>query len=355
MLERCLGLDCLVSCPVLKPFAIAVPFRAASLFFALAWTLIAATPAPTTAADTLPGLDKVRRVVFVGDSITFDGEYVDNIQTYLLMRYPGSKVDFINVGLSSETVSGLSEPGFAKDRFRRPDLHTRLADVLKKTKPDLVVTCYGMNDGIYEPFNEAYFKKFKDGMVWLHETVVNSGVKILHVTPTLFDYPVLKAKLLDTDAKGMPPFDPAYDDVLDRYSKWMVEQRRHGWEVVDVHGTMRQLTAERRKTDPDYTLTRDGIHPNDTGSWLMAREILLHWGAPAEIGQMDSVEPLLKSRPQGDSLFGLVRQQQIILRDAWLSETGHLYPGHRKGLPLPEAQKHAAELAQKIRALNGFN
>jgi len=26
--------------------------------------------------------------------------------------------------------------------------------VLEKTKPDLIIDCYGMNDGIYQPFSE---------------------------------------------------------------------------------------------------------------------------------------------------------------------------------------------------------
>jgi lysophospholipase L1-like esterase len=336
-------------------FAVSTLFRSARLVFALAWACLACNTVPALAADTLPGLEKIQRVVFVGDSITFDGEYVDNIQAYLLMRFPKSQVEFINVGQSSETVSGLSEPGFARNKFARPDLRARLSAILEKTKPDLVVTCYGMNDGIYQPFDESYFKKFQDGMRWMHETVVKSGAKILHVTPSLFDYPTLKAKVLDSSTNGFGSFDPAYDDVLDRYSKWMVAQRQQGWDVVDVHGTMRQTTAERRKTDPAYNLTRDGIHPSDAGNWLIAREILLHWGAPAEISRMDSLEPVLDSRPHGTNLTELVRQQQHILRDAWLTEAGHLYPGHKKGLPLPEAQKHAAELAQKIRALNGLN
>ncbi len=337
-----------------KPLAIKILTRPARFVFWLVLGMVAGLAVRAVAADRLPGLEQYHRVVFVGDSITFDGEYVDDIETCLLLRYPGTKVEFINVGQSSETVSGLSEPGFARDKFPRPDLHSRLAAILEKTKPDLVVTCYGMNDGIYQPFDEAYFKKFQDGASWLHETVVKSGAKILHVTSPLFDYPTLKTKVLDSAPKGMTPFDPAYDNVLDRYSKWMVEQRRQGWDVVDVHGAMIQSVAEHRKTDPTYNLTRDGIHPNDAGNWLIAREILLHWGAPKEIGQMDSTELMLTSQRSKD-LMALVREQQHILRDAWLTEAGHLYPGHKRGLPLPEAETRAAELDQKIHALEGQN
>ena len=70
---------------------------------------------------------------------------------------------FSTSGLPSETVSGLSEPGHAGGAFPRPDLHERLERVLEQTRPDLIVACYGMNDGIYHPFTEARFEKYQAG------------------------------------------------------------------------------------------------------------------------------------------------------------------------------------------------
>ena len=49
----------------------------------------------------------------------------------------------------------MSEEGHAGGKFPRPDLHERLDRALPKTKPDLVFACYGMNDGIYLPLDEA--------------------------------------------------------------------------------------------------------------------------------------------------------------------------------------------------------
>ncbi len=96
----------------------------------------------------------VHKVLFLGNSITYSGQYVTDIEAYYIIHYPQLHIEFMNAGLPSETVSGLSEPGHAGGRFPRPDLHERLKRVLALTKPDLVFADYGMNDGIYMPFDE---------------------------------------------------------------------------------------------------------------------------------------------------------------------------------------------------------
>ena len=76
-----------------------------------------------------------------------------NIETWFVTRYPERQIEFINAGLPTETVSGLSEEGHAGGSFPRPDLHERLERVLPATRPDVVIACYGMNDGIYLPYH----------------------------------------------------------------------------------------------------------------------------------------------------------------------------------------------------------
>ena len=73
------------------------------------------------------------RIVFLGDSITYNGGYVANFETWLKSLYSRRNIDVINLGLPSETVSGLSEDGHAGGRFPRPDLFTRLDSVLSKS------------------------------------------------------------------------------------------------------------------------------------------------------------------------------------------------------------------------------
>ena len=128
-----------------------------------------------------------KRVLFLGNSITYDGTFITDIETFIRLKYPGSTIGFINEGLPSETVSGLSEPGHADNRFPRPDLHERLKRVLDLAKPDLVFACYGMNDGIYMPLDEGRFEKYKQGIQWLHDEVVSAGAAIIHITPPFYD------------------------------------------------------------------------------------------------------------------------------------------------------------------------
>src|SRR5262245_16815782 len=77
------------------------------------WKCAGATNA-TTNASFLPG---VRRVVFAGDSITYDGRYVTYFETFVRTRFPGRRIEFLDLGLPSETVSGLSEEGHAGGQF----------------------------------------------------------------------------------------------------------------------------------------------------------------------------------------------------------------------------------------------
>jgi lysophospholipase L1-like esterase len=300
--------------------------------------------------DILPG---VKRIVFLGDSITYAGQYVEFIDAWLVTRFSDRQFELLDLGLPSETVSGLSEPGHAGGKFPRPDLHERLERVLLKTKPDLVVACYGMNDGIYYPFGEERFQKYQEGMRRLRERAAAAGAKVLHVTPPTFDPVPIKAKTLPI---GQPEYRQPYEgynEVLDRYSAWLLAERAQRWEVVDAHGPMNRHLAEQRAKDPGYFLAGDGVHANATGHWLIAREIILHLGGGEDVRQAADASALLSIHPQGVEILKLVQQRQRVLKDAWLTDTGHLRPGMKQGLPLAEAQKQTREISEKISVLAG--
>ena len=63
---------------------------------------------------------------------------------------------------------------------------------------------------------------------------------------------------------------------------------------------------------------------------------------------------MLDVHPNGERLLKLIQQRQRLMRDAWLTDTGHKRPGMKKGLPLAEAQSKAAELEKQIRELSGI-
>ena len=278
-------------------------------------------PALTVPKPVVTGLfaPKVKRVVFLGDSITYAGQYVDAIAAYAHAKFPARPLEIINLGLPSETVSGLSEPGHAGGKFPRPDLHERLARALTLAKPDLVLACYGMNDGIYQPLDAARFQAFKDGIHWLHDQVVNAGASIIHVTPPVFD-----------EIKGG---HPGYAAVLDHYSEWLLAQRTNGWDVVDLHFPMKNYLAARRATNSAFAFSADGVHPDAVGHWIMAQAILAHLGA-AEAATAPDATALLANFPNGGDILHREQQNQAVWKDAWLTAVGHKRPGMKHGLPL---------------------
>jgi lysophospholipase L1-like esterase len=306
--------------------------------------------ASTTSAEPA-ALEGAHRVVFLGDSITYDGRYIEYLAAYLRLTYPRFDCQLLDLGLPSETCSGLSEPGHAGGKFPRPDVHERLERVLAKTKPDLVVACYGMNCGMYYPFSQERLARYQQGLERLRQAAAAHHARVLHVTPPTFDPVPIKDRTLPAGLSEYPKPFAGYNDVLDRYSQWLVGQRSKGWDVVDVHTPMNRLLAAGRATDPQFKLANDGVHIGAAGHLLMAQEILRHWGEPAARLQATSVEAWFAAMPHGAEVLKLVGQRQRLLKDAWLSATGHQRPGMRKGLPLDEVQQQAGKIDQQIRGL----
>ena len=306
--------------------------------------LLALLSLPLRAADAdfLPG---VKRIVFLGDSITNAGQYVDTFEAFLFTQFPERQFEVINVGLPSETVSGLSEEGHAGGKFPRPDLHERLDRVLEKARPELIFACYGMNDGIYKPYAEDRAKKFQDGMRKLREKAAAAGAQVIHLTPPVFDSVPISGRVAPAGQESADaPFE-GYDGVLGRYSAWLLEQRAAGWRVIDIHGPMKAEIAKQRERDIAFTFAKDGVHANAAGHALMAAA-LIEGLDPARAAKFRAWQTATKPPAFSD----LIRKRGRILSEAWLAYIGHTRPGMGNGLPPAEAKAKAAELEAQIRA-----
>ena len=286
--------------------------------------------------EFLPGK---KRILFLGDSITYAGHYVDEIEAFLITKYPDRKFEVIDCGLPSETVSGLSEAGHAGGKFPRPDVHERLDRVLALVKPDVVFACYGMNCGIYLPFDETRFAAYRAGMEKLRAKVKAAGADIIHLTPPVFDpLPIAKRVKPAESTKDGDMFE-GYDGVLTRYAAWLVEQgKTNGWSVVDTHTAMADAITDARKTNPAFTFANDGVHANEAGHRVLAVAAL------KGLGQAFDPETIPAAQRK------LIRQRGRILCDAYLNAAGHKRPGMGKGIPVEEATAKAGELDAAIRA-----
>lgn len=300
----------------------------------LLYVLVLLLPSMMPAAP-LPAVEKAKRIVFLGDSITYGGHYVTCLDAWLTMKHPDSERVVINLGLSSETVSGLSEEGHAGGRFPRPDLHERLSRILAKTKPDLVFACYGMNCGIYQPADPERLRAYQNGILKLREAFEG---ELIHITPWSYDHSRGRTKTKDYN-----------ETVLGGFASWLLERKeKDGWHVIDLHGPMSAEIVKRRKADPKFTFQRDGVHPNEEGHWFAAQQVIGSFG-DEQSAKAGSAAEMMNGFSNGGMILPFVKMRMKILRDAWLTETKHLRPGVKAGLPMEEAEKRLEELAGLIR------
>ncbi len=293
---------------------------------------------PLSAADDAFPL-RASRILFLGDSITHAGGFVNMIELQLRLQSVDPVPELVNAGLPSETCSGLSEPDHP---FPRPDIHERLDRALAAVQPDVVVACYGMNDGIYYPFSEDRFQEYQDGISRLIQKVHASGAKLVLMTPPPFDAMPVKAagKLLPEGSDKYAWFAvyENYDQVIKRYGKWILEQKDHVEMVIDLHTPITAFWEQQRKVDPEFTVAPDGVHCNSTGHRTIAEVFL----------KACDVESWM---PISDQMTQLIDQKAAVLRDSWLSRIGHKRPGMTDGLSLEAASARASEIDLQLQPL----
>jgi lysophospholipase L1-like esterase len=315
----------------------------AAIAFLQSATLSMSGAEPADLARANAVLDRVHRIVFLGDSITQAGDYVVDCDCWLLAR--GFHVEVLNLGLGSETASDLTPDENAghlhRFGFGRPFVSERLDRALAATKPDLLFACYGMNDSGSLPPDETGTRRYAEAITRLRIAAAKAGVKrVVICTPPVFDN------------KGEAAQNVT-DQNLARYTAWLLSKRADGWDVVDIHTPMRRALDEGRAKNPAFKFADDGVHPGREGHFLMAREILTRFFG-ANLDGVTSAEEFFPAH--GSEIRKLVKERMVLLFDAWMTKIGHKRPGvpggpgAAPGLPLKEANGKAADLTNRIRA-----
>ena len=285
-----------------------------------------------------------KRVLYLGDSITQNGMYVSYAQYYLESMFPGKQFDIICIGLSAETASGLSEPNSA---YRRPCVFERLDRALEKIKPEIVIACYGMNDGLYHPQSDERFKAYKDGIEKLVTKLKSINAQVILLTPTVFD-PLPKKDIVqyeNADEYGYRKPFYNYDNVLADYSNFIMNSNFDNVYEIDLHTPMKNYINEKRKSDSAFVFSPDGVHPSNLGHLFMAREFLK--GIGIELEHVD-LESELK-RISSDSLFTLIANYRQTRSKGWLEYIGYTKSGKTvKSDEIGTTEKQINEFRDKI-------
>jgi lysophospholipase L1-like esterase/pimeloyl-ACP methyl ester carboxylesterase len=289
---------------------------------------------------------KEATVVFLCDSITDNGLYIAYLDDYFMHHHPESRLTFINLGISNETVSGLSEPPHP---WPRPCLHSRLDRALQQSKPDWVVLAYGMNDGIYHPPDEIRFQKYQVGLRLAVDKIKNCGAKAIVLTPPPFDY-LSKSAVEHTDGSfsWQHPY-PQYNAVLKTYKEWVISLENQVDAVINIYDPLLKHIEQARQMNASYKYG-DGIHPDGMGHWIIAKTVL---------GRLFNIHleriPSHVTDANASERFTAVLTRHRLLSDAWQEHIGHTNPNRKHALPLSEAIPMGTDAAHAIRSLGRSN
>jgi len=299
--------------------------------------ILLATALWTASAMAAAPLEGIQRIAFLGDSITQAGDYVTDVECWLISQ--GHRLEVLDIGLSSETATKLTPAennGHVKAHgFPRPFIGDRLERSLVLTKPDLLFVCYGMNDASALPEGPEGLRRYSEAITRLREAALRAGAKrVVFCTAPVHD-PV----------KPIAPDQNPHERNLVVYRDWLLSKRAEGWDVVDIHGPMRRDLDAARKTNPAFRFQPDGVHPDRSGHWVMAREILAQFFGAKLAGISPSPEFFEKN---GVAIRDLADRRREILFRSLMTQIGHTRPHVPGGPgvppgPSPETAKTEAD------------
>jgi len=222
----------------------------------------AAAPAAAEKPAPKPLLGKLElkdgdSIVFLGDSITHQVLYTQYVEDYFYTRFPKMRLKFHNAG-----VGGA----------RAWDALARFDKDVAAYKPKYVTILLGMNDGTYKPYDDATFKTYQKDMTEVLKRITEIGATPILMTPTMFDARADRAK---PNNKRDAESQALYNSTLAYYGTWLRDvAQENGWGFVDMWHPLNTLTMEQRKTDPNFTMIKDAVHPGEAGQLVMAAAVI---------------------------------------------------------------------------------
>lgn len=275
------------------------------------------------------------RILILGDSISDDGRFLSYLNTFFRLHGKQNDIQIFNVGVSSETISGLSEE---EHPFPRPCIFGRLQRALDEIKPDWVISLYGINDAIYSPLTEENFDKFKTGYVKFASIVNSFGAQMIVLTPVPFDSHSYGGKLTSCQPFGFQAVYEKYEEVMCAYAEWIKQEMTpFVFKVVDLHGA---IVAERKAIYSANTRakTGDGIHPNEQGHFFMSQVLL------KDIFGISLSEEDKSYLTKYKNICAVMQKRDRLTHRYFKEKVGHDNIYKDNALPIEELQKQTLKL-----------
>ncbi len=191
--------------------------------------------------------------MIAGDSITEQKLYSRDLETYLTACHPELDLWILQLGWGGETAGGFLN---------------RMNFDLLSFKPNVVTTCYGMNDGGYRKFDKNIGDNYRRNMKQIIERAQKVGATVVVGSPGVVDSKYF-------GGGGDRPV--VYNDNLAHLRDIAKElAQEHHCPFANVHDAMFGVMPVAKKAlGDDYPIGgRDGVHPSPNGHLIMAYAFL---------------------------------------------------------------------------------
>ncbi|GMQ80321.1 MAG: SGNH/GDSL hydrolase family protein [Planctomycetia bacterium] len=290
-------------------------YLALVLLVLFASSALAAEPrAPLAGLKLEPGTS----IVLLGDSITHQCLYTQYVEDYFYTRFPGMRLRLHNAGVSGAKARD------ALARFDRDVAHY---------KPAYVTVLLGMNDGLYQPYDQETFSTYHQDMLALVDRLKEIDATPILITPTMYD-----ARAARAAGRDAPERNEFYNSVLAYYGAWLREVAvENGFGFVDMYSPLNNLTLKQRMTNPAFTMLKDAVHPGPGGQAVMAFALVSDLGLQRQVSSIRIVRR--RGRPVAKATGGTVQEVEF-------TDDGVSFRWSADSLPwvLPEAAAVGAKL-----------
>jgi lysophospholipase L1-like esterase len=282
-----------------------------------------------------PLFKNMDRVCFVGNSITYGGEFHHNIFLYQQTRFPKEFVSFYNCGIPGDVCSGILK---------------RMDDDIFIHKPNVFVLKIGMNDmtgSLFgtEPTNnadtlqkrEVAFNLYSKNYEKIVNEAISRGAKVILQAPSIYDQTV---KVSRKNQFGKNDALKRCRDFIDSFA------HKNNLPFVDYWTILNNINYKLQKNDSTATVIGpDRVHPGTTGNLIMAYKYLKTMDVPKYVSRIivGKGEKINPKECQNCTLTSLKK-----------SNVGISFKVKEEALPFPtvENQKQGLELVPFIEELN---
>lgn len=261
----------------------------------LLFALVLGTLNGFTQDVNMPLFPSGSKVCFVGNSITNNGEYYNDLWMYYATRFPTAQIHFYNCGISGDVAGGI---------LKRMDqdilIHQPTHAVMMIGMNDVKRNLYGKNQGSDSQKEKALteYNENTDAAVSILKKRVGN---LILLKPSIYD----QTAVIETENLY------GVNDALQRCAQQMSSlSEKYHTGLVDFQTILLRINKQEQLKDPAFTIIgKDRVHPLSAGHFVMAYQFLKDTKAPQYVSKV--VIELNPAASQKNSFNAEIRKQSF--------------------------------------------